>query len=180
MRIPRDDVFWGDFSPALKRKRVNSRLPAALKRCFPLLKQGASGRFFFGVFDSQAISGVLIRKQYLESLIRKQYLEFLIGKHPWLRLSRSELAVFAAIAPIDDHADSQPGEEAQPVHDGQADHEQHTADQRENRNNRPPRGTEATWTVGFAVTQNQHTDGDQHKGEERSDIGEIGEGADVE
>ena len=34
--------------------------------------------------------------------------------------------------------------------------------------------------VRLAIAQDEHADGDQHKGEQRADVGEVGDGADVE
>ena len=38
----------------------------------------------------------------------------------------------------------------------------------------------AARAVRLPLAQNQHADGDQHEGEERADIGEVGQRADVE
>ena len=96
-----------------------------------------------------------------------------------LLLSR-ELGPVAAVEEVDDQADGEPDEEAHPGDDGQSGHEQEAEDHAERRNDGAEGNAEAAAAMRFAVAQHDDADGDEDEGEEGADVGEIGEGADVE
>src|ERR1700674_4048929 len=97
----------------------------------------------------------------------------------WQIQLTGELAALARVEDVDHHADNQPDEEAQPGRDGQARHQQHAEGDAEDRRCKTTGSTEAAVPFRLAHPQDDDADRDQDEGEERADVGEIGERADV-
>src|ERR1035437_5760749 len=91
-----------------------------------------------------------------------------------------ELRPVAAVEEVDDQADDQPGEEANPCDDFKPHHEHDAKDDAQDREERAERSTEAAVALWLAITEDEHTDGNQDEGEEGADVGEIGDGSDVQ
>src|ERR1035438_6104945 len=91
-----------------------------------------------------------------------------------------ELGAVPAVEEVDEQADGQPDEEAVPGDDGQAGHQQEAEDYAERRNDRAKGNAEAAAALRLADAQHDDADGNQNEGEECADVGEVGQGADVE
>jgi len=90
-----------------------------------------------------------------------------------------EFAAFAAVEVINDEADDEPDEEALPGAGGQAGHQQNTEDDAEYGEDGASGDAEAAVTLRLFAAEDEHADGYEDKGEERADVGELGEGANV-
>src|SRR5579859_4928233 len=86
-----------------------------------------------------------------------------------------ELAAVAAIEEVDKQADGEPHEEADPIHDGQARHEQDAETDAGDRNDGPAGSAESAFPSGIAIAEDEHAAGDEREGEQRADVGEVGE-----
>src|SRR5258707_14258106 len=84
------------------------------------------------------------------------------------------------IVVVNHESDCHPHEESNPVRNRQASHEQQASNYGDDRCERAAGGAKGAWTVGLAVTKNQHSRGYKREGKKRADIGEIGERSDVE
>src|SRR5712692_7014201 len=73
----------------------------------------------------------------------------------------------AAVAEVNDETDGEPNEEANPVHDGQACHQQEASEDRRDRRERSSRRPECARPIRLTIPQNQYTRGDERKGEQR-------------
>src|ERR1039457_1458086 len=92
----------------------------------------------------------------------------------------SELGAVAAVEEVNDQADGQPGEKTEPCDYFKPHHEYYAKDDAQHREDRAQRSAEAAVAIRLALAQDEHTDGDQEEGEEGTDVGEIGDGADVQ
>src|SRR5262245_45436718 len=101
-------------------------------------------------------------------------------KPPLLRRLQLKRAAFPAISEVNHKSDSQPYKEANPVHDRQARHEEQTGENRKNWRERSARRVERTMAIRFAIAQDEHAGGNQREREQRPDVGEVGESANVE
>jgi hypothetical protein len=90
-----------------------------------------------------------------------------------------ELAVFPAVEEINEQPDREPGEESQPGNYGQSHHQSAAKDDRKQRKPRNKRNAEAARTVGLAAAKDGNAHRDQNEGEQRTDVRQIGGGADV-
>src|SRR5208337_3596306 len=95
-------------------------------------------------------------------------------------LCARKLAALAAVEVVDDKPDGEPDEEADPGDDRQPRHQKNAEGNAQNRQNRAAGTAESAAAAGIFVAQYEHAGGDKHEGEERADIREIGEGADIE
>src|SRR5690242_13279061 len=89
-------------------------------------------------------------------------------------------AVADAEIEVKKQADDEPDEEAHPVLNGEAGHQDEAQNDRSDGNPGRPGNAEATRAVGLAFAENQDRDGNENEGEKRADVGEIDERADVE
>ena len=80
---------------------------------------------------------------------------------------------------VNGKTDEKPGEETQPREQGQAGHQDKTAEDREHGEQRHHGTAEGAGTVRLFPAQHDDRGGDQHEGEERTDVGEFGKGIDV-
>src|SRR5271170_2766199 len=95
-------------------------------------------------------------------------------------MRRAELTSSAAVEEVDAKPNGQPDKEAQPCHDRQPGHQQYAEEDAEHRKHWPTGTAEATMSMRIFVAQNQHARRYQHKGEECTDIRQIGECSDIE
>lgn len=86
----------------------------------------------------------------------------------------------AAVEEVDEEAEDQPDEEAVPGDDGQSGHEQEAEDDAERGNDGAAGNNKAAMADRLAEAKNDDADGDEDEGEKGADVGEVGEGADVE
>src|ERR1700734_2380318 len=91
-----------------------------------------------------------------------------------------KLGTVAAVEEVDEKADDEPDDEAIPGDDRQSGHEQEAEDDAERGNDRSTGNHEAAFTVRLTEAKDDDSDGDEDEGEKGADVGEIGEGADVE
>src|SRR5215467_12970230 len=96
---------------------------------------------------------------------------------PCLQVKRAALP---AISEVNHKSQGEPYKETDPVHDRQACHQQETGENRENWRQRAAGGAEGAVAIGLAVAKNEHAGSNESECEQRADVGEIGEGADVE
>src|ERR1035441_10932789 len=114
------------------------------------------------------------------SVMRRAFCQVFTEPPLLCRPGLGKLGAVTAIEEVDEQADDQPDEEAIPGDDGQAGHEQEAKDDAERGNDGPAGNDETTAAVGIAEAEDDDSDGDEDKGEKRADVGEVGEGADVE
>src|SRR5215831_18225027 len=97
-------------------------------------------------------------------------------------LCRFELkrAALPAIGEVNHKSESEPYKETDPVHDGQARHEENAGKDGQDRSQRPAGSAEGAMAVGLAIAEDQHACRNQRKGKKSADVGKIGEGPDVE
>src|SRR5579862_3817635 len=81
---------------------------------------------------------------------------------------------------IQDEADDEPHEEAKPIFDGEAGHQDEAEDERRNRNPGRPRDAETARTLGLRLAQNDDGDGNEDEGKKSADVREIDERSYVE
>src|SRR5579863_9867148 len=91
-----------------------------------------------------------------------------------------KLRPVAAVENVDDEADDEPDDKAEPGEDVQAGHEQEAEDHAERWNDRSERNSEPPLPLRIAIAQHDDADGNQDEGKQRADVGEVSERADVE
>src|SRR5690348_8051642 len=89
-------------------------------------------------------------------------------------------AVADAEVEVEKQADDEPDEEAYPVLDGEAGHQDEAQNHGGDGNPWRKWDAEAARAVGLAFAENQDGDRNEDEGEKRADVGEVDERADVE
>src|SRR5215467_4495414 len=97
-----------------------------------------------------------------------------------LRRRLPQRAPLASIVVVNHKSNRHPDKEANPVHDGQAGHQKHTSENRQDGSKGAAGSSKGTMAVWFAVAENQNAGGDQRECEKRADVGKIGESSDVQ
>src|SRR6266576_3620597 len=95
-------------------------------------------------------------------------------------LPSGELAVVAAVEPVDGQANDEPSEKAQPSQDGQARHQEYAEEYTEHGRSQTAGSSESAMTAGIAEAQDDHADRYQDECEECADVRKVGQGTDVE
>src|SRR5580692_2891078 len=85
----------------------------------------------------------------------------------------------AAVREIDHQADRQPNEKPDPRFERQTQHQQEAAKDRQHRKKRNPRYAKDSLVIRLRAAQKDHAGGDHHKSEQRANVSEVGESADV-
>src|SRR5271154_371864 len=89
-------------------------------------------------------------------------------------------ALPAAIQIVKHQSYDHPNKETNPIHDGQAGHQQQAGEDGDDRGDGTAGGAEGAMAVRFTVAQNQNSSGHQRKSEQRADIGKVCERADIQ
>src|SRR5664279_136911 len=97
-----------------------------------------------------------------------------------LPLAWAELAAVPAVEHVHRQPDDQPYEETQPSQDRQAGHQQHTKYHAEDGRRQAAGSAESAVPLRLFAPQNDDSYRDQNKREQRTDIRQIREGANVE
>src|SRR5262249_26518972 len=92
---------------------------------------------------------------------------------------RAEPAMADTVEEVEDETDGEPDDESLPSHARELEHQVDTADGRAERHTRHERRTKGTRAVGVRAPQDEHAEGDQDEGEQRSDVGELDHLVDV-
>src|SRR5262249_18315385 len=96
------------------------------------------------------------------------------------RRRQIERAALPAVQKINHESDSKPRKESDPVHDRQTGHQEQASKNSENWRDGAAGSAEGAVPIRFAIAEDENAGGDECKREKRADVGEIGEGADVE
>jgi len=86
----------------------------------------------------------------------------------------------AAIGEVNHKSDEKPYKETNPIHDGKSRHEKQASEDGDDGSDGTAGSTEGARTVRFAITKDENAPGNQSKCEERADVRQVCEGADVE
>src|ERR1039458_9818160 len=101
-----------------------------------------------------------------------------VGDGP--ELAWAELPAVAAVEHVHRQPDNQPHEKSQPGQDGQARHQQHTKHYAEDWRRQAARSAESATPLRLLVAQDDDADRHQDKREQRTDVRQIRERANVE
>src|SRR5262249_19728546 len=88
-------------------------------------------------------------------------------------------AALPAVQEIDYKSDGKPHKKSDPIHDRQTGHQEQAGEDGKYWGKRAARCAEGAFALRLAVTKDEYTRGDQSKSEQRADVGEVCEGADV-
>src|SRR6266446_5835763 len=108
-----------------------------------------------------------------------------LNQRRWLVFSDSgvdtaaQLAVSDPVKEINRETDREPGKETDPGLERQTQHQEKAKDHAENWKQRHQRNTKRSRPACFGSSQDNDTDANKNKGEERSDIGQVGERTDI-
>lgn len=91
----------------------------------------------------------------------------------------AQLAVADAVEEVDQQADRKPDEESHPGLDRKAQHQNETEQRADDREERNQWDSERAEAVRRLATQRNYAEADQDEREERADVGEVGQCADV-
>ena len=91
-----------------------------------------------------------------------------------------ELRTVAAVEEVDQEPGEEPGEEGHPGHDFETHHQYDAENNAEHGKDGTEGGAEGAVALRLAIAQDEDGDGDEDEGEEGADVGEVGNGADVE
>src|SRR5665213_1726451 len=91
-----------------------------------------------------------------------------------------KFTAMAAVEVINQQSDDQPQEEPNPGEHRQSRHQQYAKYNAQDRDDRTTRTTETAVPLWIFVTKDNDADRDQHKREKCTDIGKVGEGADIQ
>src|SRR5262249_32287232 len=89
-------------------------------------------------------------------------------------------AALPAVQEIDYKSDGKPHEKSDPIHDRQTGHQEQAGEDGKYRGERAAGSAKGAVALRFAITKDKNACGDERKGEQSADVGEVGEGADIE
>src|SRR5215471_21025867 len=98
----------------------------------------------------------------------------------WVGVSLAELTAMTAVHEVHNQADYEPEEEAQPGQNRQSRHKEHAENNAEYWRCKSSRRAEAAMPLRLLVTENDHAQRNEHEGEQRADVRQVGERTDVQ